>query len=58
MCAGLYGHPVLYVQVPIGYISSLILIFFKHFVCLGFLIVFWFFSRYILGFPFITEWQH
>jgi len=31
------------VQVPEAYISSFILTFFKHFVCLVFFIIFWFF---------------
>jgi len=35
-----------YVQeVPVAYILSLVLTFFEHFVCLGFFIIFSFFSR-------------
>jgi len=36
---------IFYVQVPVGYISSLILTFFFNFICLFFLIIFRFFSR-------------
>jgi len=34
-----------YVQVPVAHISSLVLTFFKHFVCLGFFIYFLFFFK-------------
>jgi len=36
---------VLYVQVLIVYIASLIFTFFKHFVCLGFFIIFCYVRR-------------
>jgi len=45
-----------YVQVPVAYISSLVLVCFEHFLCLWFFVIL--LGRSILDFLFITEWQH
>jgi len=37
-------------ELLVAFISSLVLTFFQHFVCLDFFIIFCYFSRYILGF--------
>jgi len=47
-----------YVQVPVACFSSLVWLFLNIVYVWGFLLFSVVFSRYVLGFYFITEWQH
>jgi len=49
---------IFYVQVPVAYISSLILTFFKTFCRSGFFIILWDFFKVNSGVFSVTEWQH